>query len=63
MLKLINYTHQACLKRIEDKIPMKSIIKTRIFETIIGIKYAIDNDLEMFKDYYKQVDEALASIE
>ena len=63
MLKLILYTYDASLVKIKEKIPCSSIRKTRIFDTVIGVKYEISEDLDAFKLIYQQIDEALASIE
>ncbi|AZK44759.1 V-type ATP synthase subunit A [Erysipelothrix piscisicarius] len=63
MLKLINYTYQQCQLVLHDKKPMNAITNTHIFDEIVGIKYAIDEDLSKFDAYYKKVDDALASIQ
>ncbi len=63
MLKLINYTYKQCQLVLHDKKPMNAITNTHIFDEIIGIKYAIDEDLTKFEAYYKKVDDALASIQ
>lgn len=63
MMKLILYTMDQSSLKLADKIPLQSIRKTHIFDTIIGVKYLIDDNLNDFNDYYKKVDEALASIE
>lgn len=63
MLKLIRYTHTKCLEVLETKKTMSAIIKTHIFDDIIGLKYVVDEDLSAFAAYYTKIDEALASIE
>ncbi|MDE8145838.1 V-type ATP synthase subunit A [Erysipelothrix rhusiopathiae] len=63
MLKLINYTYKQCQLVLQDKKTMNAITNTHIFDEIVGIKYAIDEDLAKFDAYYKKVDDALASIQ
>lgn len=63
MLKLINYTYKQCQIVLQDKKTMNAISNTHIFDEIVGIKYAIDEDLTKFDAYYKKVDDALASIQ
>lgn len=63
MMKLIQYTYEKSIEKLALKIPMDAISRTRIFEEIIGLKYAIDEDLSRFNDYYQKVDATLESIE
>lgn len=63
MLKLINYTYKQCQLVLQDKKTMNAITNTHIFDEIVGIKYAIDEDLAKFDAYYKKVDDALACIQ
>ncbi|MDE8065882.1 V-type ATP synthase subunit A, partial [Erysipelothrix rhusiopathiae] len=58
MLKLINYTYKQCQLVLQDKKTMNAITNTHIFDEIVGIKYAIDEDLAKFDAYYKKVDDA-----
>lgn len=63
MMRLIQYVYEKSIEKLTLKIPMDAISRTRIFEEIIGIKYAIDEDLSKFNEYYQKVDVALESIE
>ena len=63
MMKLIQYTYDKASERIRDKVPMDAITRTRIFEEIIGLKYAVDEDLSKFSEYYLKVDAAISSVD
>jgi V/A-type H+-transporting ATPase subunit A len=39
------------------------LVRSNVFEKVIKVKYEIPNDnLDLFEDYYKMIDEALSSI-
>ena len=44
--------------------PMSVLKSENIFDKIIAIKYDVpNNNLALFDDYYKEIDEAVASID
>ncbi len=64
MLKVISYLYQASLVLVNKKIPIRSIVETEVFDTVIKIKYDVpNNNLEMLDQYYEKIDLALAEIE
>ena len=45
------------------KIPISKVLELKLFDKLIQMKYDIPNDrLEMFDEYYKEIDTALASV-
>jgi len=64
MLSLISYLYKRSKEVIEKKIPVSSIVKTEIFETLIKIKYDVPNDkLEMLDGYFKRIDDVIILID
>ena len=62
MMKTILHLHEVAQELITRNIPISRIISLGIFDKLTKMKYAIPNDKpEMFKDYEKEIDEALNS--
>ena len=63
MMEIILYLYRRAQHVIKEGKAFSLLANTNIFEKIIKIKYDIPNDnLEMFDDYYKMIDESLSSI-
>lgn len=61
MMKVILYLYDKANELVLRNIPISNIISTGIFDKLNRIKYDVPNDkLEMFKDYYKEIDEKIA---
>ncbi len=61
MMKVILYLYDKATELVSRSIPISNILSTGIFDKLTRIKYDIPNDkLEMFEDYYKDIDEKLA---
>lgn len=61
MMKVILYLNDKASELVARNIPISNIISTGIFDRLTRIKYDIPNDkLELFDDYYKEIDEKLA---
>lgn len=61
MMKVILYLYDKANELVMRSIPISNIISTGIFDKLNRIKYDVPNDkLEMFKDYYKEIDEKIA---
>lgn len=61
MIKVILYLYDKANELVSRNIPISNIISTGIFDKLNRIKYDIPNDkLEMFEDYYKEIDEKIA---
>ncbi len=61
MMKVILYLYDKSTELVSRSIPISNILSTGIFDKLTRIKYDIPNDkLEMFEDYYKDIDEKLA---
>ncbi|MDD6467848.1 MAG: V-type ATP synthase subunit A [Erysipelotrichaceae bacterium] len=64
MLELISYLYKKAKVLIDQHIPVSAIAKTGIFELLIKIKYDVpNNQLSMLDDYFKHIDDAMASID
>ena len=62
MMKTILHLHEVAQELITRNIPISRIISLGIFDKLTKMKYDIPNDKpEMFKDYEKEIDEALNS--
>ena len=62
MMKTILHLHEVAQELITRNIPISRIISLGIFDKLTKMKYAIPNDKpEMFKDYEREIDEALNS--
>lgn len=59
MIKVILYLYEKCKRFVNDEsIPVSLISQSGIFETVIKIKYDIENDnIEKFDDIFRQIDE------
>lgn len=59
MIKVVLYLYEKCRKLVtEESIPVSLIRESGIFETVIKIKYDIENDkLEKFDDIFGKIDE------
>ena len=59
MIKVVLYLYEKCRKLVaEEAIPVSLIRESGIFETVIKIKYDIENDkLEKFDDIFEKIDE------
>lgn len=59
MIKVVLYLYEKCRKFVaEEAIPVSLIRESGIFETVIKIKYDIENDkLEKFDDIFEKIDE------
>ncbi|MFP4479144.1 MAG: V-type ATP synthase subunit A [Candidatus Izemoplasmatales bacterium] len=63
MMNLILYLKKEAESVIEQGKAFSLLLKTNIFEKVIKVKYDIPNDqLVLFDNYYKMIDEALHSI-
>lgn len=61
MMKVILYLNDKASELVSRNIPISNIISTGIFDRLARIKYDVPNDkLELFDDYYKEIDEKLA---
>ncbi len=61
MMKVILYLYDKSTQLVSRNIPISNILSTGIFDKLTRIKYDIPNDkLELFQDYYKDIDEKLA---
>ncbi len=62
MMKTILHLHEVAKELISRNIPISRIISLGLFDKLTKMKYDIPNaNLEMFKDYEKEIDEALNS--
>ncbi|WP_207726001.1 V-type ATP synthase subunit A [Massilioclostridium coli] len=60
MMKVILYLYDKATELVSRNIPISNIISTGIFDKLTRIKYDVPNDhLEMFEDYYKEIDQKL----
>ncbi|WP_069987238.1 V-type ATP synthase subunit A [Massilioclostridium coli] len=60
MMKVILYLYDKATELVLRNIPISNIISTGIFDKLTRIKYDVPNDhLEMFEDYYKEIDQKL----
>ena len=60
MMKVILYLYDKATELVSRNIPISNIINTGIFDKLTRIKYDVPNDhLEMFEDYYKEIDQKL----
>lgn len=61
MLKVFLYFYDKASELVSRNIPISNISSSGILERLTKIKYDVPNDkLEMFDDYYKEIDEKLA---
>jgi V/A-type H+-transporting ATPase subunit A len=63
MMKLILYLERAATSVLKQGKAFSLLLNTNVFEKVIKIKYDIPNDnLDLFDDYYKLIDEAFSAI-
>ncbi len=63
MMQIILYLYEQAQKYIAKRVPISQIMETGLFDKLIKMKYDVPNqNLALFDDYYKAVDEALARL-
>ena len=63
MMQVILYLYHRCSELIATQIPISQITELKLFDKLVQIKYDVPNDrLDMFADYYTNIDSALAAI-
>jgi V/A-type H+-transporting ATPase subunit A len=63
MMNLILYLRKEATRILKQGKAFSLLARTNIFEKVIKVKYDIPNDeLVLFDDYYKMIDEALHNI-
>ena len=63
MMQVIVYLYDKSREVIAETYPISAIVELGLFEKLSRMKYDIPNDnLEMFNDYYKEIDEKIATI-
>lgn len=63
MMKVILYLYRKCAAIVADHVPISKITELKLFDKLIQMKYDVPNDRpEMFDDYYKEIDGALAPL-
>ncbi len=64
MMEVILYLNKRCKEVVALNKPIRLILETGIFDKVIKMKYDIPNDqLELFDDYFKEIDTIIANIE
>lgn len=64
MMEVILYMYKRGKEVVNAGKPIRLILETGIFERIVKMKYDVpNNNLALFDDYYKEIDEAVASID
>lgn len=62
-MQVILYLYHRCSEIIATQVPISQIIKLKLFDKLVQIKYDIPNDrLDMFDGYYTDIDAALSTI-
>ncbi|MGD9964243.1 MAG: V-type ATP synthase subunit A, partial [Candidatus Izemoplasmatales bacterium] len=63
MMKLILYLERSASSILKEGKAFSLLLRSNVFEKIIKVKYEIPNDnLELFEDYYKIIDDTLSAI-
>ncbi|MDL2233359.1 V-type ATP synthase subunit A [Ruminococcaceae bacterium OttesenSCG-928-L11] len=63
MMQVILYLNDKCKEIVAREIPISMIVNTGLFEKVIKIKYDVPNDnLELFREYFTEIDETLSKI-
>ena len=63
-LEVILYLYKRGKEVVNAGKPIRLILETGIFDRVIKMKYDVpNNNLALFDDYYKEIDEAVASID
>lgn len=64
MMEVILYLFKRGKEVINAGKPIRLILETGIFDKVIKMKYDVpNNNLDLFDDYYKEIDKAVASID
>ena len=64
MMEVILYLYKRGKEVVNAGKPIRLIMETGIFDKVIKMKYDVPNNhLDLFDDYYKDIDEAVASID
>ncbi|MEM1486054.1 V-type ATP synthase subunit A [Oscillospiraceae bacterium PP1C4] len=63
MMEVVLYFYNKAKEVIAKGVPISEIIEVGLFDSIVKIKYDVPNaHLEMFDDYYKDIDEKLGKL-
>ena len=63
MMQIILYLYHRSNEIVALKIPLSKVTELKLFDKLVQMKYDIPNDrLDMFDEYYKEIDAALASV-
>ena len=63
MMQIILYLYHRSNEIVALKIPLSKVTDLKLFDKLVQMKYDIPNDrLDMFDEYYKEIDAALASV-
>ena len=64
MMEVILYVYKRGKEVVNAGKPIRLIQETGIFDKVVKMKYDVpNNNLDLFDDYYKEIDEAIASID
>lgn len=64
MMEVILYMYKRGKEVVNAGKPIRLILETGIFDRVVKMKYDVpNNNLALFEDYYKEIDEAVASID
>ena len=64
MMEVILYLYKRGKEVVSAGKPIRLILETGIFDRVVKMKYDVpNNNLALFDDYYKEIDEAVASID
>lgn len=63
MMQVILYLYHRCSEIIATQVPISKIIELKLFDRLVQIKYDVPNDrLDMFDNYYTDIDSALSAL-
>lgn len=63
MMEVILYLNKRGKEIVSANKPIRLIMDTGIFDKVVKMKYDVpNNNLDLFDNYYKDIDEAIASI-
>lgn len=63
MLQLISYLRKSAMELVNQRITVRAIVETGIFEELIKIKYDVpNNNLKMLDGYYQKIDDAIRQV-
>lgn len=64
MMEVILYLYKRGKEVVSAGKPIRLILETGIFDRVVKMKYDVpNNNLDLFDNYYKEIDEAVASID